>query len=252
MNVFPSSIFPALSGQADGAYPSGYNSIPEKQEQLEAGSGLFTGNLADYHQDRSFPDSLVPTGASLKKSGFGGGGINKHYPSPLSYQAGNNPDGTLYGSSGIFVTYPPHSGSPEWVGYDGSKGSGIFNFKELISNFSNAKESREAASGIYDFTIFNDYIHYESPESQAGQSQVESSDVGVAEDGGSILPSANDETGNEIRIPFVADLVPTTQAWDRYKTPEDPSDFDTDPEYETDDGNDEGDGQDAGTGTTGA
>lgn len=184
--IFPSSIFPAISGQANGSYPSGYDTVKNKLYLLSQASGLFTGNLADFKQDRDYIGD--PLGVKLQ--GFNGDGINKYYPSPSGYAAGNNKDGTLYGPTGIFITYPPNESSPEWSSYNGSKGSGIFNFKDLLSNFSNAKASRDITdtSGINDFTIFNDYIHY--------------------------LPASEDKA---IKVPFVSDLIPTNQTWDRYK-----------------------------------
>lgn len=186
--IFPSSIFPAISGQANGMYPNGYKTIQNKNKLLSDGSGLFTGNLADFRQDRDYVNKdNIDLGIEL--TDFNGNGINKYYPSPKSYKAGNNPDGTLYGASGIFITYPPSQSSPEWVSYNGSKGSGIFNFKQLISNFSNAKASKDVtgAFGIDDFTIFNPYIHYISADNKS------------------------------VSIPFVSDLKPTTNTWNRYK-----------------------------------
>jgi hypothetical protein len=230
MNVLisPSSIFPAISGQANGAFPSGYVSVQQKQALLAEGSGLFTGNFADYEQERSINSTGVLPGLPLSADGFTGDGINKYYTSPTGYKAGNN-SGVLYGTSGIFITYPPYSGGPEWESYNGSKGSGIFNFKNFISNFSNASDSREKASGIYDFTIFNDYIHY-LPFAKLENEAVEDTNIV----GGEGLKSL------EVRVPFVSDLIPTSQVWDRYGTKEEEQEEDgTDPDYGTDNGNTE-------------
>ena len=225
----PSSLLPALSGIPN--YPSGYVTVQDKLTLLDGGSGLFTGNFADFLQERDFnPLFLVnifgvnALGKNL--AGFDGKGINKHYPSPASYAFGNTPAGFLHGTSGIFITYPPSGNEvvfghhPSFTGYTGSTGTGIFNFKELLSNLSNAKQSKDrtGAAGIDDFTIFNDYIHYLPHEEDpghgvAGQLGVHEEDVAV-------------------RIPFLSDLIPTTNIWDRYGTIEEEDETDeTDPDY---------------------
>mgnify|MGYP003150355885 FL=1 len=246
-SVFPSSVLPTISGIQ---YPSGYTLVPfpiksyeNKQILLYAGSGLFTGNFLDFRQDRDFNETFLIddiTGANQlgkKLQGFEGKGINRYYTSPESYAFGNTNNqasGLLYGPSGLFITFAPSGNQqrsdnhPEFVGYDGSTGSGIFNFKKLLSNFSNAKESKDktGAAGIDDFTIFNDYIHYLPFEEDV---------VGTL---GGVT------TENEaVRIPFVADLVPTDNVWDRYGTgqiDDEKVQEETDPDYGNDTNKDGG------------
>jgi hypothetical protein len=249
--TFPSSIFPALSGIPN--YPSGYKTVLDKQLLMSQGSGLFTGNMADFGQERDFNQSAEwitgPNGENIlgtQLAGFTGKGINRKYVSPESYQFGNDANGRLYGMSGIFVTYPPKrnelgTGSaviagqnyttstgpadhPEYTGYIGSKGSGVFNFKKFLSTFSNAEATKLAtgAAGIDDFTIFNDYIHY-LPFSSASSST-----------GGGGAGPAPVSVDDAVRVPFVADLVPTTSQWDRYGTGEVDDEYlqhSTDPDY---------------------
>ena len=258
-DTFPSSIFPAISGIRN--YPSGYVTVADKQLLLANGSGLFTGNMFDFGQERDFnqaaPWITGPDGENIlgtQLAGFTGKGINRKYVSPESYQAGNDANGDLYGPSGIFVTYPP-SGTPSFTTYTGSKGSGIFNFKKFLSDFSNAKASKDAtgAAGIDNFSIFNDYIHYLPFSSAGGGAGVgtdqppgegladwrlfESSTGGGAgagtapQPGGGLSAASVDDA---IRIPFVADLIPTTSTWDRYGTGEIDDEADqeeTDPDY---------------------
>ena len=71
--------------------------------------------------------------------------------------------------------------------YDGGTGTGIFNFRNLISAFSNAPASKAATDGINNFTIFNPYIHH------------------------------LDYNGIVVKIPFVSDVIPTSNVFDRYK-----------------------------------
>ena len=234
-DTFPSSIFPAISGIPN--YPSGYKTAADKQVLMNAGSGLFTGNMADFAQERDFNQAAQwitgPNGENIlgkQLAGFEGKGINRKYVSPESYQFGNNPTGELYGPSGIFVTYPP-SGTTSFSTYTGSKGSGVFNFKEFISDFSNAKASRDAsgASGINDFSIFNDYIHYLPFSSAAASTPAPTPAPG----GGPATPSVDDA----VRVPFVADLIATTSVWDRYGTGEiddERHQHETDPDYGND------------------
>lgn len=224
----PSSLLPAISGIPN--YPSGYVTVQDKLSLLQNGTGLFTGNFADFNQERDFdPEFLVNAlgvnvlGKNLE--GFTGKGINKHYPSPASYAFGNTPIGTLYGQSGIFVTYPPSGNEknpanhPSFTGYDGSKGAGIFNFKEFLHDLSNAKQSKDktGAAGIDDFTIFNDYIHYLPFE--------EKTSSGPANP----IPGVGNITPREVRIPFLSDLIPTKSIWDRYGPIDEDDTDDTDP-----------------------
>ena len=232
-DIFPSSIFPAISGIPN--YPSGYKTVADKQLLMNAGSGLFTGNMADFAQERDFNQAAQwitgPNGENIlgtQLANFEGKGINRKYVSPKSYQFGNTAGGSgkLHGPSGIFITYPP-SGTTSFSTYTGSKGSGIFNFKEFISDFSNAKASRDTAgaSGINDFTIFNPYIHY-LPYSSTGTAPVPTPTPG----GGAAPPAVDDA----VRVPFVADLIATTSVWDRYGTGEiddERHQHETDPDY---------------------
>lgn len=226
----PSSLLPALSGIPN--YPSGYVTVQDKLSLLQNGSGLFTGNFADFVQERDFnPAFLVNVHGvnALGKDlpGFNGKGINKYYTSPASYAFGNTPSGVLHGTSGIFITYPPSGNEvvfghhPSFPAYRGSSGTGIFNFKELLSNLSNAKESKDktGAAGIDDFTIFNPYIHYLPYEEEATQSAIPN-------------PLTSDEEDLSVKIPFLSDLIPTANIWDRYGTIEEEDETDeTDPDY---------------------
>jgi len=248
--ISPSSILPAISGIAN--YPSGYKTVEDKLLLLANGSGLFTGNYADFHQERNYNPTflLTPDGKNIlgtRLQGFEGKGINQYYTSPDSYTFGNKADGTLYGQSGIFITYPP-SGDPEnhpsYSTYLGSTGRGIFNFHELLTTFSNAKLSKDltGAAGIDSFTIFNDYIHYlpfGEDEGEGGETTGPS-----PQPGGGTGPAA--QGGREVAIPFVADLVPTKSSWDRYGSDpgylEDYVHHESDPDYSDSEG--EGNGED--------
>lgn len=196
-HYFPSSILPSLSGVGIiNPYISGYPDVSTKKRLLQGGTGVFTGNFADYHQDRDFSgndEDLKNLGTLLNN--FGGNGINKYYTSPSEYTYGNNNNGKLNGPSGILITYPPHLNSPEWTTYNGSKGSGIFNFKEFLSQFSNAPSTRIYSIELNqdDVDIFSPYIHYYSYE-----------------------PEPNLSLDNSVKIPYLSDLVPTTNVWDRY------------------------------------
>jgi hypothetical protein len=108
--------------------------------------------------------------------------------------------------------------NPAYTTHDGSTGSGIFNFKEFISDFSNAKESKDATEGINNFTIFNPYVHYLQYD-ECGEGTATTPIPG--------MPIAEPEAC-AVKIPFVADLVPTSSVFDRYKdlTPEDEPDPD--------------------------
>lgn len=101
-----------------------------------------------------------------------------------------------------------------------SEGSGIFSFVGFLNNFSNAKLSKDitGASGIDNFTIFNDYIHYYKSEENEGEEN----------------EGEENEENKEIRVPFVSDLRPTTASWDRYGVDLDDEEAlqnDTDPSY---------------------
>ena len=152
-----------------------------------------SGNFADPRQERDFVDpnkgdpiSGINFGTEL--AGFDGKGINKYYPSPKEYRYGTADGSTA--PSGVFISYPPSLSNPAYITYDGRKGTGIFNFKEFISDFSNAPASKAATDGINNFTIFNDYIHY---------FEYDSCDYLC-----------------EVKIPFVADAIPTSRVFDRY------------------------------------
>lgn len=94
---------------------------------------------------------LVPSGEALFFDGqqyltAQNFGINKGFPTET----------TIGDGSGIIETFPENtslSNEPD------SPGSGIFNREDLASFFSNAAEN--IGDGINDFTIFNNYIHFE-------------------------------------------------------------------------------------------
>lgn len=213
-----SGILFGIPGELDSAVffqginLAGWQDFTVKLFTLQDSDGIFTGNMFDYSQDRDYvypadptdPLALrlipeIPPGTPIM--GFEGNGINRFYPSPTGYKYGNDSlafTGNLHGTSGIIITYPPLVPStsvaenhPEYESYDGSKGTGIFNFAGFLNNFSNAKRSKEAAEalGTDSFQIFSDYVHY--------------------------YPG-NFEGSGGIRIPFVADLTPSSGAWDRY------------------------------------
>lgn len=227
--IAPSSILPTLSGlyAEAGYWPEGYETWEKTQELLNAGSGLLDGNFKDYHQHRDYnadagltnPNEIL--GKPLDGFPDAQAGLNKRYTSPESYKFGNaGIGGPLYGQSGIFITQPPFTSGnshPGMVGFQGPS-SGIFNFKEFLSRFSNAKKSKDAtgAAGIDDFTIFNDYIHYLAFPAE----EINGPGVVVAED------------PDPVKIPFVADLIPTKNVWDRYgSVAEDEENSDSDPSY---------------------
>ena len=241
--VSPSSILPELIGDVTKFF---FNPADLTWEgytlTLGMGGGYVDGNFKDYRQHRDFNDAFLVDAAGNPIAeqllgrmipGFLGKGINKRYTSVKDYFYGNMPNGELYGQSGIFITYPPSTGNisgithPSMTGYTGSTGSGIFNPANLISEWSNAKKSKDrtGAAGIDDFTIFNDYIHYESSEA-------------VLEDtisGGNVNPGGQQSDPDEdisIRIPFVADVIPTENIWDRYGGhPQDSVNEGSDPNY---------------------
>lgn len=189
-----------LAGLPVGVIPR-WENYTVKYFTLQSSTGVFTGNMFDYRQDRDFVHTTGNPGIPVQ--GFEGKGINRFYPSPTDYKYGNTFTGQLFGATGIIITYPPSVGTsqygyrgnhPEDVAYDSnllnSQGTGVFNFVGFLNNFSNAYYSKlvTGAAGIDDFTIFNDYIHY--------------------------LPTTRNK---EVRIPFVSDLVPTADTWDRYQ-----------------------------------
>jgi len=141
-----------------------------------------SGNFADPRQARDFVDPTINFGVEV--AGFDGKGINKYYPSPKEYRYGTADGSTA--PSGVFISYPPSLSNPAYITYDGRKGTGIFNFKEFISDFSNAPASKAATDGINNFTIFNPYIHH------------------------------LDSNGHAVKIPFVSDVIPTSNVFDRY------------------------------------
>lgn len=73
-------------------------------------------------------------------------GINKGFPTEDAVADG----------SGVIATFPEN---PNLYNEPESPGSGIFSREDLSSNFSNAAEN--IGDGINDFTIFNNYIHFE-------------------------------------------------------------------------------------------
>ncbi len=229
--IEPSSILPALSGlyESIGYWPEGYDTWEKTQELLNAGGGLLDGNFKDYRQHRDYnanagltnPNEIL--GKPLDGFPDAQAGLNKRYTSPESYKFGNaGIGGPLHGQSGIFITQPPFSGGnshPGMADFQASSVSGIFNFKEFLSNFSNAKESKDAtgAAGIDDFTIFNDYVHYLAFPAE----EIEGGTGGVVA-----------EPPDPVKIPFVADLIPTKNVWDRYGSEvEDEENSDSDPSY---------------------
>tara|TARA_B100000287_G_scaffold426735_1_gene475152 strand:- start:10022 stop:10738 length:717 start_codon:yes stop_codon:yes gene_type:complete len=233
--ISPSSVMPAISGIPN--YPHGYETVEDKLLLLDAGSGLVDGNFQDFHQHRNFNptagiDALgIPNvtseeilGKPLQNFPDPQAGINKRYPSPESYKFGNKPNGELFGQSGIFITHPPSGNAgnpksnPSADDYQGSKGSGIFSFKHLFTTLSNAKASKEAtgAAGIDDFTIFNPYIHYLPFEGEE-----------VTTGSGTTEP----EPAKPVKVPFVSDLIPTKNVWDRYGGEVDEENSDSDPSY---------------------
>lgn len=247
--ITPSSILPTLSGTyltdrglGDEQPSVGFVTLEEKNQLLSEGSGIRDGNFADWLQHRDLnkqaalqeiqggPDEIL--GKPLADFPDAEAGINKRYPSPASYKYGNaGIGGPLYGQSGIIISRPPKGNEfdvelmrdnehPEAVNYFGSKGTGIFNFKEFLSKFSNGEESKSAT--IDDFTIFNDYIHYLTYEEQEG--------TGVGEEGNTI---PLDDADVAVKVPFVSDLIPTTNVWDRYgdSNLEEDENEDTDPSY---------------------
>jgi hypothetical protein len=154
-----------------------------KYYDLQSSTGIFTGHMFDYRQDRDFVHTTGNPGFPIQ--GFEGRGINRFWVSPTGYKYGNDSTsftGKLFGTTGIIITYPPSVGTsqygyrrnhPEYVGYDSnglnSQGTGIFNFVGFLNNFSNADGSRPRgdAGGIYNWYTFGDYVHWE--ESYPGE-----------------------------------------------------------------------------------
>ena len=216
-----------------GIDPSGYETTTNKLFNLQNNAGLFTGHIFDYRQERDFVHTTGNPGKGIQ--GFEGKGINRYYPSPTG-DTGDFPygnrwlqsegldenlpefDGKLVGTSGIIITYPPSNSGyltsdpgtsfhPEFTAYDGSKGSGIFNFAKLINSLSNASGTMNATgvAGISSFTIFNDYLHhrvYNHPILPAPIPDEQEGDLAFK-----AFP---------VKMPFVSDLTATLQIWDRY------------------------------------
>lgn len=128
------------------------------------------------------PSGVLPSGES---GGFdlAQSGINAPFPYPnentaedLAFSDGATradfPDQFSDGwwdASGTIRTYGPEEGQVAE--------SGVFNFNELLSQFSNSQEV--SVNQITDFTIFNSYIHHQ------------------------VLP-ANDEKATKIEIPYLS------------------------------------------------
>ena len=106
--------------------------LTEEQKVLGSGQVLPSGesNFYDFSQDHSYND---------------GSGINVNFPSPSNF----------IDASGTIRTYPPDLSPLEQ--------SGIFAADNLKTAFSNSENA--ALSGITDFTIFNNYVHYATGES---------------------------------------------------------------------------------------
>ena len=122
-----------------------YNAPLSAAEKIQLASGLFPSgeaNYFDFSQDRSL---------------YQGSGINAVYPSPTGIQVQNGifVDNDLE-VSGLYPTYPPDVNPVEK--------SGIFDFENLASRFSNV--SQVSGLKIESFDIFNPYIHYYRVESQ--------------------------------------------------------------------------------------
>lgn len=217
----------AASGMLDATGIVGWEDYTVKYYALTSSTGVFTGNIFDYRQDRDFVHTTGVPGKLIQ--GFEGRGINRFYVSPTGYKYGNTSyafTGTLYGTSGIIITYPPsvarkskwgYAGNhPEYASYDGSKGTGVFNFAGFLSNFSNAVVSKLVAGavGIDDFNIFGDYIHYLSFNSKS-----------------------TEKDAREVRIRFVSDMVPEEDVHDPYSSKaflrERETHFRSDPDYST-------------------
>jgi len=246
-SIKPSSILPllAISGvytrpdQVVVGHSTGYTDYLEKYLLLQQGKGLFTGNFFDYRQDRDFNQGFLVEEYKAGKplNGFLGKGINKRYTSPESYRYGNVGD-KLFGPSGLFISYPPaynyktgytdSSTHPEYSTYNGSAGTGLFNFKGFLSNLnrfgdsqvntaeprlnghaSNAVQSKliTGAAGIDDFSIFNPYVHHLPFDEENVRPMP--------------IPQIRGQNDIVVHQNFVADLVPTTALWDRYAKKDD-------------------------------
>jgi hypothetical protein len=122
-------------------------------------------------------------------SGEGGGfdfaqsGIN----SPFPYPNENTPENLAFSDGATRADFPDQFDSDWWdvsgviKTYGPEEGqladSGVFNFNELLSQFSNSQEVSDQQ--ITDFTIFNSYVHHQT------------------------LP-ANDRNSTKIEIPYLS------------------------------------------------
>lgn len=197
------------SGVLEKVY--GYNVDPGKAAMLAQGSGEWAGHFFDFRQEPAFVHNksyldAINQGTSVV--GFLGDGINKQYPHPDDFQIGNvnvlgvdTPQG-----SGLLDTRPPSAGTAANAGNTQSTGTGILSFYGLVSQFSS---SHGLTVGL-DFEIFGDYIHYLPYGEVAGEG---------GEDTTPVITGVTDGTADNrgVRVPFVADLTPTTRVFDRYK-----------------------------------
>lgn len=118
--------------------------LTQIQKQQKVPSGILPSGQENYFDTIQDPDN---------NAGFP---INAFYPSPAS-------NGTFTGT-GLLATYAP-TGYPQEIQYrlGQLKESGILNFYELFSLFSNSQLA--ALYQVSDFNIFNPYVHYYSNES---------------------------------------------------------------------------------------
>lgn len=120
-----------------------YNAPLSASEKFQYPSGFLPSgeaNYFDFAQDRSYHKTS---------------GINAIYPSPTGIPVQNGifvkpKVGGGFEASGIYPTYPQD--------VDPVEKSGIFDFENLSSRFSNV--SQVSGLKIESFEIFNPYIHY--------------------------------------------------------------------------------------------